>query len=151
LKASADPKKLYPEDKETADHSFHYCVAVALLDGACGPAQFADARIRAPEIRRLIAKIRLEPDDRLTALWPQSSGGGVIVTLRDGRELEKIHDFPPGHPQNRMSDGDIERKFFELSDGLLPRNRAQQIIDMTWKIADRVRLDDFMHQMMLTD
>lgn len=150
-KASADPKKLYPEDKETADHSYHYCVAVALLDGACGPAQFTDARIRAPEVRRLIAKIRLAPDERLTALWPQSSGGGVIVTLRDGRELEKTHDFPPGHPRNRMSDGDIECKFFELSNGLLPRNRAQRVIDMTWKIANHVRLDDFMHQMILTN
>lgn len=150
-KASANSKKLYPEDKETADHSYHYCVAVALLDGVCGPAQFTDARIRAPEIRQLVAKIRLEPDDGLTALWPQSSGGGVIVRLRDGRELKKIHSYPPGHPQNRMSDADIERKFFELSDGLLPRGRAQRAIDMTWKIADHARLDDFMHQMILTD
>lgn len=150
-KAAADPKKQYPEDKETADHSFHYCVAVALLDGACGPAQFTDARIHAPEIRQLITKVRLEPDDDLTALWPQSSGGGVIVRLRDGRELKKVHRFPPGHPQHRMNDGDIERKFFELSDGLLPRNQAQQVIDMTWKIADHVRLDDFMRQMILTD
>jgi len=38
-KAGGDAAKLFPADKETADHSYQYCVAVALLDGEKGFAE----------------------------------------------------------------------------------------------------------------
>ena len=130
VKKAADPRKNYPRDKETADHSYHYCVAAALLDAACGPAQFDDARIVAQDIRDVIGVTTLEADAELTALYPGSSGGGVVVTLRDGRELRRIYPYPPGHPRHQMTDADVERKLFELTDGVIPRARAQQVIEM---------------------
>jgi 2-methylcitrate dehydratase len=129
VKKATDPKKNYPRDKETADHSYHYCIAAALLDGACGPAQFDDARIAAQDIRDVIAVTTLEADAELTALYPASSGGGVVVRLRDGRELQRIYPYPPGHPKNQMTDPDVERKFFDLTDGVLTKARVQQIIE----------------------
>ena len=126
---AADPQKNYPRDKETADHSYHYCVAAALLDGACGPAQFTDHRIAATDIRDLIAVTRLEADAEMTTRWPKSSGGGVVVRLRDGREFRRIVPYPPGHPRNPMTDDEIARKFLELSDGVLTTSRADQVID----------------------
>jgi 2-methylcitrate dehydratase len=129
VKKASDPRRNYPRDKETADHSYHYCVAAALLDGACGPAQFTDKRIAAKDIRDLIAKTELESDAELTALWPKSSGGGVVVTLRDGRELSRRHQYPPGHPQNPLSDSEIGDKFLELSNGVMAALNAQRVID----------------------
>ncbi|MEO7726661.1 MAG: MmgE/PrpD family protein [Burkholderiales bacterium] len=126
---ATDPRKNYPRDKETADHSYHYCIAAALLDGACGPAQFTDARIASADIRGLIAKTTLAADDELTALWPQSSGGGVVVTMRDGRTIARMNKHPPGHPRNPLTNAEIERKFFELADGILPVARVEQIIE----------------------
>jgi len=128
VKKASDPRKNYPRDKETADHSYHYCVAAALLDGACGPAQFTDERIAANDIRELIARTGLESAAELTALWPQSSGGGVVVKMRDGRELTRMHKYPPGHPQNALSDAAIADKFLELSDGVLAVSAAQRMI-----------------------
>lgn len=133
-KASGDPKKLVPRDKETADHSFHYCVAVALLDKACGEAQFSEARLNSPQMRELIARTRIESDDALTALYPGSSGGGVTLKLRSGESVEKSYPYPPGHPRNPGSDADIERKFFELSGDVLTRSAAQAVIDATWRL-----------------
>ena len=141
-KAGADSAKLFPQDKETADHSFHYCIAVALLDGTCGPAQFTDERIAAADVKELIARTQIESDVELTALWPQSSGGGVVVRLRDGRELVKLYKFPPGHPRNRLSDADIERKFFALSADVLSAARAQHVVDAVWKFETCARLGD---------
>jgi len=129
VKKASDPQKNYPRDKETADHSYHYCVAAALLDGACGPAQFTDERIAADDIRGLIAKTGLEADAELTALYPKSSGGGVAVKMRDGRELTRMYKYPPGHPQNPLSDAEIAGKFLELSDGMLEVSNAQRVID----------------------
>jgi 2-methylcitrate dehydratase len=98
-------------------------------------------------VKELIARTRIEADAELTALWPRSSGGGVIVRLRDGRELAKVYQFPPGHPRNRLSDGDIERKFFELSADVLSRARAQRIVDEVWKFETCLRLDELMGRM----
>ena len=146
-KAATDAAKLFPQDKETADHSFQYCIAVSLLDGACGPAQFTAGRIAAADVKELIAKTRIESDADLTALWPQASGGGVIVRLRDGRVLQKTYKFPPGHPRNRLGDADIERKFFELTDGMLTAARAQRVIDEVWKFENCQRIGDVMSSM----
>ena len=41
---TADPLRRAPHSRETADHSIHYMVAVALLDGEMTPRQFADGR-----------------------------------------------------------------------------------------------------------
>lgn len=133
-KASGDTKKLVPRDKETADHSFHYCVAVALLDQACGEAQFADAKLQSAAVRELIERTRVEANDALTALWPGSSGGGVMVRLRSGESFERIYEYPPGHPKNPVSDADIERWLFELSHDVLPRAAAQAVIDAVWRL-----------------
>ncbi len=133
-KASSDPKKLVPRDKETADHSFQYCVAVALLDKACGEAQFTQEKLNSPQVRELIARTRIEADDALTALYPGSSGGGVTVKLRSGETFEKRYSYPPGHPRNAGSDADIERKFFALSGDVLARSVAQAVIDATWRL-----------------
>jgi 2-methylcitrate dehydratase len=133
-KASGDPAKLMPRDKETADHSFHYCVAVALLDKACGEAQFNEAKLNSSRVRDLIARTRIETDDALTALYPGSSGGAVTVKLRGGEAFEKRYSYPPGHPRTPGSDADIERKFFELSGDVLSRTAAQAVIDATWRV-----------------
>ncbi len=140
-KATDDPKKLAPEDKETADHSIHYCVAVALLDGDCGHDQFTQARIRSPEVASLIRKIRIEEDVELTRAYPGASGSIVSVKLRDGRELQKAHRLPPGHFRNRVSDTDIERKFVDLSQGTLTGESIRRAIDTVWSLDRQESLD----------
>ena len=133
-KAAGDAKKPMPRDKETADHSFHYCVAVALLDQACGEAQFSVARLGSAAVKGLIERTRIEASEALTALWPGSSGGGVQVRLGNGAVLEKMYRYPPGHPQNPLSDAAIERRLFELSHDVLPRVAAQAVIDAVWRL-----------------
>ena len=147
VKKASDPQKNYPRDKETADHSYHYCVVAALLDGEFGPAQFTDQRIASADIKELIAKTRLEADDELTALWPRSSGGGVVVRLRDGREFTRVHKYPPGHPNNPLGDADIERKFFELADGVLKNEQVQQVIDGVAQFENCTDIGDLLSHM----
>lgn len=146
-KATGDPGKLRPTDKETADHSIHYCVAVALRDGACGHEQFSDAAIASPGVASLIDRIRIEEDAELTELYPSSSGGGVEVRLRDGRRFARTHRYPPGHAVNPVSDGDLERKFFEMSHNVLSRGRAQRAIDRIWALDASDTVDAMMDEL----
>ena len=48
--------------------------------------------------------------------------------MRDGRELARMHKYPPGHPQNPLTDAEIADKFLELADGVLTREHAQRVI-----------------------
>ena len=121
-------------DKETADHSFPYCIAVAMIDGDCGPEQYTDARLADPQIRELMDKVDLTVDPALTALLPERFGTAVKVTMVDGTVHEAVCDCPPGHPDNPLSDAALEEKFRRLADGLLSPLQADAAIAATWSL-----------------
>ena len=133
-KPSWDAAKLAPRDRETADHSFPYCIAVAMLDGDCGPAQFTPERLADPTVRDLMARIDLTTDPELTALFPESFGTAIKVTMQSGAEYESVCRVPPGHPRNPMSDDQIEAKFRRLSAGMLGADSVEAAIDAVWRL-----------------
>lgn len=143
-KPSWDPKKLDPRDRETADHSFPYCIAVAMLEGDCGPEQFTPDKLFSPVVRDLMERIELVADPELTALWPSSSGAAIVVIPRSGLRFEKVCKYPPGHPKNRLTDEQVENKFRRLSQGLLTDRQADRVIEAVWHIDECSKLRDFM-------
>jgi 2-methylcitrate dehydratase len=146
-KPSWDPKKLDPSDRETADHSFPYCIAVAMLEGDCGPEQFGQDKLFSPVVRDLMKRIELVADPELTALWPNSSGAAIVVTFRSGLRFEKVCKYPPGHPKNRLSDQQVESKFRRLSRGLLTDRQADRVIEGVWHLDECNNLADFMAEL----
>ena len=142
-KPSWDPKKFNPQDRETADHSFPYCIAVALLDRACGAEQFTDEKLKDPKVRAVMAKIELTVDDSLTALLPEKFGTAIKVTMPDGTIFENICETPPGHPENPMSDAEIEAKFRRLSKGMLDEARIERAIKACWSFDQCDNLSEF--------
>lgn len=143
-KPSWDPKKLDPRDRETADHSFPYCIAVAMLEGDCGPEQFTPDKLFSPVVRDLMERIELVADPEMTALWPSSSGAAIVVISRSGLRFEKVCKYPPGHPKNRLTDEQVENKFRRLSQGLLIDSQADRVIEAVWHIDECSKLRDFM-------
>jgi 2-methylcitrate dehydratase len=150
-KPSWDPKKLDPRDRETADHSFPYCIAVAMLEGDCGPDQFTADKLFSPVVRDLMGRIELVPDPELTALWPGSSGAAIVVITRSGQRFEKLYRYPPGHPKNRLSDQQVESKFRHLSRGLLTEHQADRVIEAVWHLDECNNLADFMAELTIED
>ena len=111
---SADPAKRLPENRETADHSYQYCVALALLEGDCSEAQFTEEKIKSPLVRELLLKTELAEDPKISAHWPRAMVAAVIVELANGDLLEKLVLPQPGHPQNPLSEAQIFVKFDRL-------------------------------------
>ena len=93
--------------------------AIALLDGACGEAQFTAGAIKSARVRELLAKIELREDPEFTALWPGSAGGAVELHLRDGATLSRRCPYPPGHPGLRLTECELAAKFHEYADPVL--------------------------------
>jgi 2-methylcitrate dehydratase len=124
---SAHAGRRYPAHLESAQHSFYYCTAVALIDGACGAAQFTAAKLEAAPLRDLLAKVELQEDAEFNARWPQSAGGAVELHLRDGSVLERRCPFPPGHPQLALTEAELDSKFYEYAEPVLGRAGAQAL------------------------
>jgi 2-methylcitrate dehydratase len=124
---SAHVGRRYPEHIESAQHSFYYCAAIALLDGACGDEQFAAAKLQSTQVRDLLAKIELREDAEFTALWPQSAGGGVALHLRDGSVRSHRCPYPHGHPRFALTDQELAAKFHGYVDPVLGHARAREL------------------------
>jgi 2-methylcitrate dehydratase len=116
---SAHAGRRYPEQIESAQHSFYYCTAIALLEGACGEAQFAPSKLASPSVRDLLAKVELEEDAQFTALWPTSAGGAVELQLRDGTSRSQRYPYPPGHPRLALTEDELAAKYHDYADPVL--------------------------------
>ncbi|TLY29351.1 MAG: MmgE/PrpD family protein [Nitrospirae bacterium] len=133
-----DPEKWRPQTRETADHSFPYCVAVALLDGSVTLQSFGLKQLNDPALRALMQKVRVVEQEEFKDWYPQAMPTRVSVRTAAGKEYVKQVDFPLGHPRNPMSDREVEEKFRSLAAGTLDRARAGKVIDLVWKL-DRLK------------
>jgi 2-methylcitrate dehydratase len=139
---TGDPGRTHPDNKETADHSSYYVTAALIRDRELGPDQYSDELYADPEIRRVASAVTMaaapEYDDRYPA-------AAVTLRLRDGRSLERFVATPPGHPDNPLTDSDIEHKFKALSEGHLDDERAEAVIAATWRLEEFEDVRDYMN------
>ncbi len=133
-----DPEKWRPQTRETADHSFPYCVAVALLDGKVTLHSFEAKRLTDPVVHELMQKVRVAPLPEFTGLYPQVMPTRITVRTKAGHSYVRQVDHPLGHPRHPMSDREIETKFRRLAIGKLGRDRISRVTDLIWKL-DRLK------------
>lgn len=74
--------------KEEADHSLPYMLAVALLDGEVGPAQYAPERIVREDVQSLLQRVEIRPADDLSRRFPEEMPCRIGISLKGGRTIE---------------------------------------------------------------
>src|SRR5262245_56234072 len=106
-----DEDRRYPTSRETADHSFYYLAAAALMDGEMTQAQFEGERWTQPAIRSLMERMTIRTDASLNKYTPGSFPCALELTTAsgEGRTVEVF--YPKGHTKNRMSTDASEGKF----------------------------------------
>ena len=107
---------------------YHSC-AVAIVDGAAGPAQYSDARVVDPTVVALREKVRAEIDPALA-----EDAARVRVRLKDGRALDCAVEHALGSRERPMSDRDLEAKFRDLAGGALDRDGVAALIGACWSL-----------------
>lgn len=135
-----DPEKWRPHTRETADHSFPYCVAVALLDGKVTPHSFETKRLADPALHELMQKVRVVPQPEFVGRYPQAMPTRITVRTKVGKDYVEQVDHPLGHPKNPMSDHEVEDKFRRLAAGKLDGAQMSKVMDSVWKLD---QLQDF--------
>ncbi|MFZ0391154.1 MAG: MmgE/PrpD family protein, partial [Calditrichia bacterium] len=90
----SDPSKYKPASKETADHSLPYCLAAAMVDGMVTPAQFSDEKLKDPQIRELLPKIKVVAEPEFEKLFPRLKATEVSIRTRNGESHSLRVDYP---------------------------------------------------------
>ena len=143
-KPSWDKSKFTPKTRESADHSFPYCVAVSMLDRACGPEQFTDEKLFDEDVLKVISKITLGVDDELTKVYRETFGTRIRVTMPSGEVFEKTCIYPPGHPQNPLTDEQVEAKFRYLARNVMDKEKIDAAIAGIWQLDEAKDIGKFM-------
>ncbi|MDQ5849414.1 MAG: MmgE/PrpD family protein [Pseudomonadota bacterium] len=89
-----------PRDATEARLSAQHAVAVALLHGRAGLAEFSDAAAADPEVAAFRRRVRVAPDDRLDKMAAVIAGGKTVIRV--------------GAPRP-MDDARLQAKFRELA------------------------------------
>lgn len=109
--------------------SIYHAVAIAIIDGAAGEKQFSDAKVRDPQTVALREKVNVIVDP---AIKPEQVD--MTITLKDGRKLHKFIQHAIGSTEVPMTDQQLEKKFSDLADGILPPDQTRMLIDKCWHV-----------------
>ncbi|MCK6483632.1 MAG: MmgE/PrpD family protein [Phycisphaerae bacterium] len=130
----SEPEKWRPTSRETADHSMGYMVCAALYDGDVTKKTFEPKRFTDPKVLSLLDRTAIREAEDLNPGYPAGIPNRLLVTLKDGRRLEKRVDFPRGHAGNPMSDEEVERKFRTLATGVISEKTQDALLKQMWSI-----------------
>lgn len=123
-----------PRTAFEAKFSLPYCVAAAWALGRVGPAAFSAEALNDPEIKALMARVRLERDAVLDAAFPAQRAATVRVTTHDGRAFGHHRPTRKGDPDDPLSDTELSAKFRDLADPVLGAGPAADLEIALWRI-----------------
>jgi 2-methylcitrate dehydratase len=123
-----DEDRRYPTSRETADHSFYYLAAAALLNGEMTQAQFEGERWMQPTVKSLMERMTILTDASLNKYTPGSFPCVLELTTASGENRIVEVFYPKGHPKNRMSSAEVESKFRGCARGALSDAQQTKII-----------------------
>jgi 2-methylcitrate dehydratase PrpD len=119
--------KRAPVNGYAAKFSLPYLVAVMLVKGRAGLAEFADGAVKDPAVLAVAHRVGYEVDPSID--YPRQFIGDVEVTLADGRVLGERQDRPSGGPDAPMGREALEAKFRGNAALALPADRVARVLE----------------------
>ncbi|MGZ8472916.1 MAG: MmgE/PrpD family protein [Candidatus Deferrimicrobiaceae bacterium] len=129
--------------KEEADHSLHYMVAVAALDGQVMPAQYEPERIGRKDVQSLLRKVNVVPNPAYSKRFPDEHCCKITVTLKDGRFFAKEKVDYEGFHTRPMLWERVIGKFEGLAEDAIEPSRRREIVDAVKRL-DGIAVKDLM-------
>jgi 2-methylcitrate dehydratase len=140
----AEPARRYPTNQELADHSYHFVVAVALIDGAVNFHSYENERWNDPQVTALMDRIEFHPEKSWSERIPSGSPAGIAVTLKDGKTFTAEVPYPLGHIRNPLDATGLADKFRGCVEGIVDADRTEAIIDTVMTLEKAPSLDRLM-------
>jgi 2-methylcitrate dehydratase len=138
-----DPPKYDPRNRETADHSLPYLLAVALVDGEISLDSYRSERFLDPALRPVMQKFVIRPTQEFTDLRANGLYGVTRPTparlrarRRDGAELVEEVRYFKGHMRDPMTRADIDDKLDRVCAGVLSDEQRERIRAAWWGVLE---------------
>ncbi|HKE39296.1 MAG TPA: MmgE/PrpD family protein [Casimicrobiaceae bacterium] len=126
-----------PRTELEAKFSMEFCMAILLLEGKAGLAEFTDEIVNRSDVQALLRRVDFGVHPEAEAAGFDKMTTIVEVELDDGAIFRASADFGKGSPANPMSDRELEQKFLECADwGGVDAASARRIADMLWRIEE---------------
>jgi 2-methylcitrate dehydratase PrpD len=100
-----------PTNELQAKFSMEFCMAILLLEGRAGLAEFTDETVGRADVQALLEKVDFVVDPRAEAAGYHKMTTYIDVTLEGGRVVAGVADFGKGSPANPMSFDEVAGKF----------------------------------------
>ena len=144
-----DEDRRYPTSRETADHSFYYLAAAALMDGEMTQAQFEGERWIEAAMKSLMERITILTDAALNQYTPGSFPCVLQATMTNGESRRVEIPYPKGHPKNRMSPAEVEEKFRGCTRKALTAAQQTKIIALVQDLEKLSSVSELMNHLAL--
>lgn len=131
---AGDPEKWRPANRETADHSLPYTVAVALTYGDVRREHFDEQYLREPRLLELAQRVKVEHSEQAERRAPDAMLCELTLTTKSGKTFRTESAYYRGHFRNPMSDGDIDAKFRGLCADTLPPAQTDALLERLWHL-----------------
>lgn len=118
----------------SAKLSTPFAVALALVKGSAGYADYNEENLQDYWIKNITRKVKVIEDEELTQRSPGMRGARVTISMKDGREFEAPCMYPKGEPENPLTKEELEDKFRGLAMyGGLTSAECDEVIAEIWK------------------
>jgi len=114
-----------PPNGYAAKFSLPYLVAVIMVKGRAGLAEFEDRAVRDADVLAVTRRVTYVSDPAID--YPRQFVGDVEITLADGRVLRERQDRPRGGPDAPLAREELAAKF-RGNAGALPPARIERVI-----------------------
>jgi 2-methylcitrate dehydratase PrpD len=120
-----------PRNELQAKFSMEFCMAILLLEGRAGLAEFTDEMVLRPDVQAMIEKVEFVVDDEAERAGYHKMTTLIDIELTDGRKISGRADFGKGSPANPMSYEEVAEKFRECAEfARFPTERAVSVVAM---------------------
>jgi len=119
--------KQKPVNSYAAKFSLPYSIAVMLIYGRAGLAEFTDEAIADPAVLKLAAKVRYVLDSSID--YPRHFSGHVKIFLDDGTVLEENQPHPRGGYEDPLPPEEVAEKFRANARLALAPARVEAVLD----------------------
>ena len=137
-----------PINELQAKFSMEFCMAILLLEGQAGLAQFNDQVVNRPDVKAMIEKVDFVVDSVAEAAGYDKMTTIIDIKMADGRTISGRADFGKGSPADPMSYDDVADKFLQNTDfAKFPRLKAENVIALVKNFENISSIDQLTKQL----